>query len=418
MMEGLPAEALREDIDFLLSTLIRRHPDPFYRLSEQALRRYCQLLSVRAEELPPGERLVRLLAIPALLGDGHTGFRGLNGPGGLRQLLTRLPVDLYWYHDGLHVRAAHPQWPQLAGARVLRLAGASGARLLDALLPLVSRENSWRGLELAPQLMSRPELLYGLGIGDDPSEVTCDVDVGGVAKRISLPALPPAAAEPDDWVSAASAGQPSTGQPNTGQPSTLDRWPGNLATLPLPGADGVTVLKYDSVRDDEDGTLAGKFGAAFRSLDMNGGRGLVVDLRNNGGGDNTLSWPLINGIKARPDINQPGRLFALVGRGTFSAAMHCAVYLERHTECVFAGEPTGNSPNHFGDARDYVLPNTKLAVRVSSLWWQESLPYDDRPSITPQHHVEYTAADYARGHDAGLAAVTDQFRNGPNWRRT
>jgi hypothetical protein len=98
--------------------------------------------------------------------------------------------------------------------------------------------------------------------------------------------------------------------------------------------------------------------------------------------------------------------------------MHCAVYLERHTECVFAGEPTGNSPNHFGDARDYVLPSTKLAVRVSSLWWQESLPYDDRPSITPHHHVEYTAADYARGHDAGLAAVTDQFRNGPTWRRT
>jgi hypothetical protein len=405
MMEELPAEALREDIDFLLSTLISRHPDPFYHASEQVLRRCCQVLSARAEELTPGERLVKLLAIPALLKDGHTGFRGLNGPGGIKNLSTRLPIDLYWYHDGLHVRAAHPEWTELAGARVLRLSGVPSEVLLDAVLPLVSRENSWRGLEVAAQLMSWPELLHGLGIGADPSEVTCEVDTGGVVRRISLPALPPGT-EPDDWVSAVS----------TGKPSTLDRWPASLTWMPLPGNDLVTVLKYDSVRDDEAGKLAGRFETAFRGMDMNGTQGLVVDLRNNGGGDNRLNWPLIDGIKARPKINQPGRLFALVGRGTFSAAMHCAVYLELHTECIFAGEPTGNSPNHFGDALDYELPNTGLPVRVSSLWWQESLPYDDRPSITPRRLVEYTAADYARGHDAGLAAVADEFRAAGNAR--
>jgi hypothetical protein len=56
------------------------------------------------------------------------------------------------------------------------------------------------------------------------------------------------------------------------------------------------------------------------------------------------------------------------------------------------------------------LPNTRLTVRVSSLWWQESFPYDIRSAITPQHHVEYTGADYARGRDAGLAVLADVFR--------
>jgi len=164
------------------------------------------------------------------------------------------------------------------------------------------------------------------------------------------------------------------------------------------------------VSDDENGKLAGKFEAAFRHLDAGDAQGLAVDLRHNGGGDNRLNWPLIEGIKARPRINRPGHVFALVGRGTFSAAMHCAVWLERHTACIFVGEPTGNSPNHFGDAIDYELPNCKLTVRVSSLWWQESFPDDTRPAITPRHRVEYTAADYARGHDAGLAVVADQLR--------
>jgi Peptidase family S41 len=398
-MEELSAQALRDDIDCLLSTIICRHPDPFYCTSEQALRRYCQLLSARAEELAPGERLVKLLAIPSLLKDGHTRFRGIDGPGGISKLLTRLPIALYWYHDGLHVRAADPGWAELAGARVLRLAGMGKEALLEAVLPLVSRENIWRGLEVAPQLMSRPELLYGLGIGDDPSEVSCDVDLGGVVRRISLPALPPADSQPDSWVCAVS----------TGKPSTLDRWPGNLTVTRLPGNDRVIVLKYDSARDDENGALDDKFAAAFRYLDMNDAQGLVVDLRNNGGGDNRLNWPLIDGIKDRPRINQSGRLFALVGRGTFSAAIHCAVYLERHTQCTFAGEPTGNSPNHFGDALDYELPHTKLTVRVSSLWWQESLPYDIRPAITPKYRVEYRGTDYTRGYDAGLALVEDRF---------
>jgi hypothetical protein len=400
MMEELSVQALREDIDCLQSTIVCRHPNPFYCTSEQALRRYCQLLSARAEELTPGERLVKLLAIPCLLKDAHTRFRGIDGQDGIRKLLTRLPIALYWYRDGLQVRAADPGWAELAGARVLRLAGMGNEALLEAVLPLVSRENTWRGLEVAPQLMSRPELLYGLGICADPSEVSCEVDVGGVVRQISLPALPPAGTGPDNWVSAVS----------TGKHSTLDRWPANLTWMHLPGNDRIIVLKYDSVRDDENGGLADKFAAAFGCLDMNDGQGLVVDLRNNAGGDNRLNWPLIDGIKARPRINQPGRLFALVGRGTFSAAMHCAVGLERHTHCIFAGEPTGNSPNHFGDALDYELPHTKLTVRVSSLWWQESLPYDSRRAITPQLHVEYTGTDYARGHDAGLAIVADQFR--------
>jgi hypothetical protein len=396
----LPTQALREDIDYLLSTIINHHPDPFYCTSEQALRRYCQWLSARAGELAPEERLVRLLAIPALLRDGHTRFRGIDGPGGIRKLLTRLPVDLYWYHDGLHVRAADPDWAELAGARLLRLAGVSGVALLDAFLPLVSRENTWRGLAVAPELMTRPELLCGLGFGNDPSEVTCEFDVGGIVRQMSLPALPAADTEPDNWVSPAS----------TSKPSTLDRWPANLTWLPLPGSNLVTIFKYDSVCDDETGKLADKFESAFHYLDMNNAQGLAVDLRNNGGGDNHLNWPLIEGIKARPRINRRGHLFALVGRATFSAAMHCAVCLERHTTCIFVGEPTGNSPNHFGDAIDYELPNTRLTVRVSSLWWQESFPYDIRSAITPQHRVEYTGADYARGRDAGLAVLADVFR--------
>jgi Peptidase family S41 len=400
VIDGLSEQAWREDIDFLLSTIKCRHPNPFYRTSEQAFQRSGQLLSAYASDLSPAQRLVKLLAIPALLQDGHTRFRGMDRSGGIRTLLTRLPITLYRYRDGLHVRAAHPGWAELAGARVLRLAGATEDALMEAFRPLVSAENTLRALHVAPQLMSRPELLYGLGFADNPSEVSCEFDMGRHTIQAALPALAAVDGDPGDWVSPVS----------TGEPTTLDGWPDNLTRLAVPGIEKLMLLKYDSVRDDESGRLADKFADAFSYLDSRDAQGLVVDLRNNGGGDNRLNWPLINGLKARPGINQPGHLFALIGRGTFSAAMHCAVWLERYTECIFVGEPTGNSPNHFGDAVGYELPNTKLTVAVSSLWWQESLPYDHRAAITPAHLVDYTAADYARGHDAALAAVANEVR--------
>ena len=43
-------------------------------------------------------------------------------------------------------------------------------------------------------------------------------------------------------------------------------------------------------------------------------------------------------------VNRRGRLFVIIGRATFSAAQNGATMIERHTEAIFVGEPTGSSP--------------------------------------------------------------------------
>ena len=61
-------------------------------------------------------------------------------------------------------------------------------------------------------------------------------------------------------------------------------------------------------------------------------------------GNNFLNQSLVHGLICCKKINQPGRLFALIGRHTFSAAMNLAVDLERNVHVLFAGEPTGSVP--------------------------------------------------------------------------
>jgi hypothetical protein len=117
VIAGLSAKAWREDVDALETTLTLRHPEPFHHVSREALHRHCQSLTaqpVGLGERSPEQRLLGLLATPPLLGDGHTRVRGTFEPTDKDELST-LPIRLYLYKDGLHVRATHPEWGELLG---------------------------------------------------------------------------------------------------------------------------------------------------------------------------------------------------------------------------------------------------------------------------------------------------------------
>jgi hypothetical protein len=104
-------------------------------------------------------------------------------------------------------------------------------------------------------------------------------------------------------------------------------------------------------------------------------------------------------------LNQRGKLFALIGRHTFSAAINFATLLEDKTETIFVGEPTGAGPNHYGDATRVGLPHSKMFVAISSLRHEFGDPNDFRDSLTPDVPVEVPHRDYFSHHDAAVEAA-------------
>jgi len=113
----------------------------------------------------------------------------------------------------------------------------------------------------------------------------------------------------------------------------------------------------------------------------------------------------VHGLIKRDALNRRGHLFVLTGRNTFSAAQNFVNEMEKHTNVLFAGEPTGARPNHYGDPVPVKLPNSGIEIRVSTLFWQDAHPADDRKATAPQLSVEPTAADYIAGRDPALDAV-------------
>ena len=76
---------------------------------------------------------------------------------------------------------------------------------------------------------------------------------------------------------------------------------------------------------------------------------IVVDVRHNPGGDNTTYGPLLTFLRS-PEVNQPKRLYVIMGRATFSAAGNFVTEVERSTQAILVGENLGTSPNQYGDS--------------------------------------------------------------------
>ena len=131
---------------------------------------------------------------------------------------------------------------------------------------------------------------------------------------------------------------------------------------------------------------------------------LIIDVRRNGGGNNHLLAPLIEGARASK-LNRPGGLYVLIGRQTFSAAQNFVNRMENSTQVLFAGEPTGASPNLVCETETYHLPNTGLAVLISTRRWQDSVPNDHRIWTMPDIPAPLTFDDYVNGRDPVIAAV-------------
>ena len=97
----------------------------------------------------------------------------------------------------------------------------------------------------------------------------------------------------------------------------------------------------------------------------------------------------------------------IIGRNTFSAAMMFALDLEKHTNAIFVGEPTGARPNHYGDSRRMQLPGSGLTVRVSTLYWQYAGPKDERASLPSHIPVPFLSSHLLSGRDAAYERIVE-----------
>jgi C-terminal processing protease CtpA/Prc len=82
-----------------------------------------------------------------------------------------------------------------------------------------------------------------------------------------------------------------------------------------------------------------------------------------------------------------------------------ALALQRETEALLVGEPTGGKPNHFGEVQQFHLPHSQLKVFYSTKYFEAS--EQDNDSLMPDISAPATFSEYLHGVDPAIMAILD-----------
>ena len=420
----LTAADWQGDLAFLVAAIERQHPRPFHSISAEEFRTEARSLHERLPALDLNQILVEFSRLVARLGpgDGHSRVRLERG-----FLRSQVPLRFYLFEDDLHVLAAAPEHAHLVGTRVRSIGGTPVGSVVSAVGAVGAADNASHRRLSVPLFLAAPEVLQGLGLAtaegvvlevEDPSAEPS----GGATSSYTVPFVPwpedPSGLFSDGAYDPARLGSPpgwATMRPtDTPPPLYLSRpndwyWYEELATEGAAGApekDRVLYAQVNVIGNQEgEPSLADFYAELLERAESEPVAKLVIDLRLNGGGNNFFNRALIHGLIRSDAVNVRGRTYVLIGRNTFSAAGNLVTKLGHETNVVFAGEPSGAAPNQYGDARAVTLPRSGLQVSISTLYWQDGGPMDERPWVAPDIAVDLTATDFVAGRDPVLETV-------------
>ncbi|HEU5310248.1 MAG TPA: hypothetical protein VFV24_02240, partial [Candidatus Eisenbacteria bacterium] len=363
---ALSVEDWREDLRFLVKTMKETHPRLFWRVGQDTLEAAVADLDRRIPSMSDDEIVVGLLRVAAMPRDGHTHVIPWGGP---LATGTVFPVRFYRFSDGVFVTAATKEQAELAGARVERIGDVPADEALLRVSDLAGYDNSYQRLERAPFALITPMLAHGAGLTSSRESMELAVVTRkGARKTVRVAAVP----EPNHgaWLidaSLAPEGFATTAPPVASRPRS---WPRQAYYWfeTLPGTKTVYV-QFNEVAHMREEPFDRFCERLWAHVDSSGADRLVLDIRNNGGGNNQILKPLYHGVIKRDGINRRGAFVTIIGRRTYSAAMNCVAFLEVHTNVLFAGEPTGAAPCQAGDAARFTLPKSGMPFQVSRYLW-------------------------------------------------
>ncbi|HBG32269.1 MAG: hypothetical protein A2009_04135 [Tenericutes bacterium GWD2_38_27] len=173
----------------------------------------------------------------------------------------------------------------------------------------------------------------------------------------------------------------------------------------------------------------------FTEVEQRGIQNVIIDIRNNGGGDPMVSSDLFSFIAdyAQPyfDMSSPdfyptlkrnvplknphfsGNLYVLINGMSFSTSGHFAALVKSQNLATFIGEESGGSYTCSDNSSQTSLSNTRLFLGSSNSIWTVAVDgLELGRGITPDYQVLMTIDDYIQQTDPILDFTLQLIQNG------
>jgi hypothetical protein len=376
-----------EDIDYL-NRKIQKTFQSFIPNIKEGFNQEINALKARLPELQEHEIKIELMRTLSGLKDGHTELNvGQENAG-----FHRLPVVLYFFGEGLYIINAHEKYRELLGARVLKLGQADVNDAFAQLKTILSHDNEMEFLHAGPGYLKLTEVMKYLGVFDSLTAGSITVEkIDGNVETLTLEGL-----SWDDYGKGPWLGllhENKVDAPLYLQQQQKNYWYEYLEDK------STMYFHFRRVNNQQGEPSVKKFiHEMFDVIDEKRPDKLVIDLRNNNGGNYHRSEPLIEAIRARPWLNHVGKVWVITGRTTFSAASVTSIFLRQQTNAQLIGEPGRTDPNLSDNVEYMELPNSRLTIeyttRIKKHWPELTTNY-----IPVDIEIEHTFEQYQKGID-------------------
>ena len=395
---SLSVEEWRDDLRQLAKEMPLKHKALFHSVTEADFQAAVARLDADIPKLNDDEIFVRLAQITSIVQDGHTGFDLRPFPPPDRK--EAIPIRFERYTDGIYVRAAAPQYADAVGGKVIQVGSVDWPEAIRRVDSIESSDAGNDGEQLAWSAsteLNRPRILHGLRLSRSADSADFVIEKNGQRHTFTMKASVPMGewylnSVPSPWVDARAKTAPV---PLSRRHEDQPFW---FAILPEQHA---VYFQFNLVFNLGDETLEQFTERLKTALDRPDVQRLVIDVRNNTGGDNTLLRPLLVAL-FRSKENHRGGIYVVTGPKTFSACQNFVNRLGNYADVIFVGGPTGENVNFYGDPAGITLAHSHLEAAVSRLWWQDEDPRDDRRATFPELAVVSTFADYVAGKDPAV----------------
>ncbi len=416
------AEANRQDLEYLkhLTKLDRS-------FSPQAKAAFQQLVDRLIAQAAGQDRAGLEMGVAraeALADNGHTNETDAGRD------LNYFPLQFDWFAEGLFVVKAAPAQADLLGAQVIAEGGQTSAALTQELHPYIGGPTNLRQT-LAINFLQSPQALHAAGLLPSPDEASFTFQLhDGRRFERALAAQPAGLVSGSRWPERSLSPVPIQGDTR--------KWVHVLDTLSqLPPylqnpnqaywdmyLDDAIYIQINQVRNRGDVPLKVYLANLLDKISERNPRFAIVDLRFNSGGDYTLTDAFTEHLPQR--IRSDGKIFIVTSANTFSAAIVTAARLKYYAGArgYIVGERIGDREQHWGEARDMMLPNSKIVVdyatgyhdwehgchSLTNCYWVNFFLGVPAGNLSPGIPAPLRFADYMAGRDPALEAIRSEIR--------
>ncbi|MBW9159417.1 S41 family peptidase [Clostridium tagluense] len=378
-----------EDIDHLKNELPKKHINLFANMKKEQFYKEVEDLKNSIPNMNDDEIKISLYKIVAKVGDSHTSV--------YEKTKTFYPIMTQYFNEELYITDTILKYEKILYCKIVKINNEDIKSVCTDISSVIPHENSAQIKKKTPTIIMNPDIMNGLHITSNKEKLELTLEKkDGEQFNIIIEAM-----DRKEKIELVQKGDSKE------LPLYL-RNPRENYWFEYLKESNTMYVQYNSCRDMKNKPYEEFADEVIKITDDNKADKLIIDLRNNGGGSEKIIRPLINKIKENKNINKKYKLFVIVGRNTFSAAI-CSSAELKETNAIFVGEPTSGKLDHFGEVQDFILPNSKISVQYSTKYIELSKFFKNVPkgvdSLVPDIIVENSIEDYINNRDFVLDIV-------------